>query len=127
MYLHVDIRNIDYALCMECAVSFEVEFIVAGKLLDVFLLAHVVFLVPVDDMDHLRRKFGIELRAHFLYQDLSYGRLRKRVSVASFRSHGIVGICNGNDPREFRNIIALELIGITSSVETLVMVIGTDA
>ena len=127
MNVHFCAREYQDAFSMECIRCFKMEFVVAGKFLDVLFLAHLIFLVLVNDVDHLRGELRIELRAHFLDEDLSYGCLRKRIPVASFRCHGIIGICYCDYPCDLRDIFSLELIRITSTVKTFMMIIGTDA
>ena len=125
--VHLARGHYQNAFCVDAVAGEEIELVVAAEFLDVFFLAHVVFLVLVDHVDHLRREERVELRAHLLDDDLSYGRLRERIPVASLGCHSIVSVSHSDDPGELGNIVALELVRVASSVESLVVMVGADA
>ena len=111
---------------MHFPIAGKIEFIITDEFFNVFFLSHGIFLILIYHVDHLSSKTGIKLSTHLLNKYLSYCCLRERIPVASFRSHGIISICNGDNSCQFGYIATLELIRITSSIESLVMVMSAD-
>ena len=71
-------------------------------------------------------KFRIKLGARALDDLFPNACLGDGIPVAPPRSHGIIGIRNGDDPCDFGDILALKLIGIAPAVRSLMVEPGAD-
>ena len=91
------------------------------------LLAHAVFDIQVNEVQHDLRVRGIKLRPHALDQLLAHLLLGDRVAVAALGCHGVVCVSHRNDPRDLGDVFALQPLGISPAVESLVVVVRPDA
>ena len=90
-------------------------------------LAHAVFQIQIDQVQHDFGILRIKLRPHALDQLFTHLLLRNRLAVAALGGHGIIGIRNGDDTCDIGNIFPLQPVGIASPVIAFVMVVCPDA
>ena len=77
-------------------------------------------------MLHDLRVLGIKLGTGAFNDLLANSLLGNGLPVASFGSHGIICIGNGNDTRDFGNVLAFKLVGIPLAVVPFMMVMSSD-
>lgn len=93
----------------------------------VFPFLHLVVFVLVNHLQHDFCVLRVKLRADSLLNLISHDFLRERVAVASLARHGIVGVGDGDNPRDFRDFLAFETFRVAAAVVPLMVVVSADA
>ena len=87
----------------------------------------MVVFVLVNHLQHDFCVLRVKLCADSFLNLTSHDFLRERGAVASLARHGIVGVGDGDNPRDFRDFLAFETFRVAVAVVALMMVVSADA
>ena len=106
MYMHYAVIQ-QYTVRARSAVRSAEQSSYSLALGGVLALPHYVLGIKVDEVEHYSSVIGIKLSAQALYDLLADYLLRDRITVASLRGHGVVGVGNSDYTGDIGDILAL--------------------